>query len=227
MTEHNDVIIYNVVMNARSIPSLARRERERAETRGKILEAARRMFVQKGYEGTTMRAIAAKIGYTPTAIYHHFKDKDALVAELAGLDFRALAQALQQTGTVADPLERLEKVGAAYVEFGLTHPMQYQFLFMTRRPKGGASGGMPRDPGEDAYGFLRQTCAAVISTGRLRPEFSDPDELAQMCWGSLHGLVALQVAKGDDPTIPWRDVRQTAAKIRAMTMRGILREPGP
>src|SRR3989442_13132835 len=115
------------------------------------------MFVLNGNEGTTMRAIAAKIGYTPTAIYHHFKDKDALVAELAGLDFRALAQALQQTGTVGDPLERLEKVGAAYVEFGLAHPMQYQFLFMTRRPKGGAPGGMSRYPGEDAYWLLRQT----------------------------------------------------------------------
>jgi len=214
-------------MDIRSIPSSARRERERAETRGKILESARRMFVQKGYEGTTMRAIAATIGYTPTAIYHHFKDKDALVAELAGLDFRALAQALQQTGTVGDPVERLEKIGAAYVEFGLSHPMQYQFLFMTRRPKSGAQEAVPRDPGEDAYGFLRQTCAAVIATGRLRPEFSDPDELAQMCWGSLHGLVALTVAKGDDPWIPWRDVRQTAAKARGTTLRGILREPGP
>jgi len=103
--------------------------------------------------------------------------------------------------------------------------MQYQFLFMTRRPKGSASGGTTRDPGEDAYGFLRQTCAAVIATGRLRPELNDPDELAQMCWGSLHGLVALQVAKGDDPSIPWRDVRQTATKIRAMMLRGFLREP--
>jgi len=214
-------------MDIRSIPSSARRERERAETRGKILESARRMFVQKGYEGTTMRAIAATIGYTPTAIYHHFKDKDALVAELAGLDFRALAQALQQTGTVGDPVERLERIGAAYVEFGLSHPMQYQFLFMTRRPKSGAQEAMPRDPGEDAYGFLRQTCAAVIATGRLRPEFGDPDELAQMCWGSLHGLVALTVAKGDDPSIPWRDVRQTAAKARGTTLRGVLREPGP
>ena len=41
-----------------SIPSLARRERERAATRQKILAAARRMLVQHGYEGTTMRAIA-------------------------------------------------------------------------------------------------------------------------------------------------------------------------
>ena len=79
-------------MHASSTPSLQRRDRERAETRRKILEAARRMFVQQGYEGTTMRAIAAKIGYTPTAIYHHFRDKDALVAELSGLDFRALTQ---------------------------------------------------------------------------------------------------------------------------------------
>src|SRR3989442_1086301 len=217
-------MIYNTVMNNRSAPSLARRERERAETRGKILDAARRMFVQKGYEGTTMRAIVGKIGYTPTAIYHHFKDKDALVAELAGLDFRALAQALQQTGPVGDPLERLEKVGAAYVEFGLTHPMQYQFLFMTRRPKGGAPGGMSRDPGEDAYGFLRQTCAAVIATRRLRPELNDPDDLAQMCWGSLHGLVALQVAKGDDPRTPGRDVRQTARQIEAVMFRVLFGE---
>jgi len=214
-------------MTARPSPSLERRERERADTRRKILEAARRMFVQQGYAGTTMRAIAAKIGYTPTAIYHHFRDKDALVAELAGVDFRALAQALQQTGTEGDPLDRLEKIGAAYVEFGLTHPMQYQFLFMTRRPGSNTPGGMAHDPGEDAYGFLRQTCAAVIATGRLRPEFTDPDELAQMCWGSLHGLVALQVAKGDDPAIPWRDVRQTAARSRATTLRGLLREPEP
>ncbi len=210
-------------MNARSAPSLERRERERAETRRQILEAARRMFVRQGYEGTTMRAIAAKIGYTPTAIYHHFKDKDTLVAELSALDFRALTQALQQTSSVADPLERFEKVGEAYVEFGLTHPMQYQFLFMTRRPKGGAHRATQRDPGEDCYGFLRQTCSDVIATGRLRPEFSDADELAQMAWGSLHGLVALQVAKGDDRSFAWRDVRETAAKIRQAFMRGTLR----
>src|SRR5438552_16955950 len=82
------------------------------------------MFVQQGYEGTTMRAIAAKIGYTPTAIYHHFKDKDALVAELSALDFRALTQALQRVSSLADPVARLDKMGEEYVGFGLTHPMR-------------------------------------------------------------------------------------------------------
>lgn len=182
------------------------------------------MFVQRGYEGTTMRAIADAIGYTPTAIYHHFKDKDALVAELAALDFRVLTLAFRRTATVDDPVDRFEQIGAAYVEFAVTHPMHYQFLFMTRGPKDKAHDGMRRDPGEEAYGFLQQTCTEVIATGRLRSEFTDPDELAQMAWGALHGIVALQIAKKGD--YPWRDLRRTAAKIRTTMIRGWLREPG-
>jgi AcrR family transcriptional regulator len=218
----NNVILVNSVMVARTISSLERRERERAATRRKILEAARRMFVQQGYEGTTMRAIAARIGYTPTAIYHHFKDKEALVAELSALDFQAFAQALRRTETETDPLERLGKIGEAYVDFGLTHPMQYQFLFMMRQPLGAPS-PLPHTPAGDAYGFLRQTCVEVIATGRLRPEYGDADELAQMAWSSVHGLVSLQVAKGSDPHFNWRDARQTAMKLREAILRGIRR----
>src|SRR6058998_2026805 len=176
----------------KSVPSLERRQRERVQTRQKILEAARRMFVQRGYEATTMRAIAAKIGYTPTAIYHHFEDKEALVAELSALDFRAFAQALQDFGAVADPVERLRRTGRAYVAFGVANPMHYQFLFMTRRPKESPKGTGQPDPGEDAYGFLRQTCADAIAACRLRPEFrrrrGGADRLGGDAWprGAAH-----------------------------------------
>src|SRR3989442_5229437 len=141
----------------KSVPSLERRQRERVQTRQKIIDAARRMFVQRGYEATTMRAIAAKIGYTPTPIYHHFEDKEALVAELSTLDFRAFAQALQDIGTVADPVDRLRRTGRAYVAFGVANPMHYQVLFMTRRPKESPNRTAHRAPGQDAYGSLRPT----------------------------------------------------------------------
>lgn len=219
------VLCCNHVMSARSIPSFERRQRERVETRQRILDAARRMFVQRGYDATTMRAIAAKIGYTPTAIYHHFEDKEALVAELSALDFRAFAQALRDIGAVADPVERLRKTGRAYVAFGVANPMHYQFLFMTRRPKESPQRTGQRDPGEDAYGFLRQTCADAIAAGRMRPEFTDADEVAQIAWGAMHGLVALHIAKVDDPWIPWRDVSETAAKACDALLRGLVREP--
>lgn len=209
-------------MATRPNPSLARRERERAQTRQKILHAARKMLVEHGYEGTTMRAIAAKIGYTPTAIYHYFTDKDALVAELSAIDYAAFSQALQRTGSEGDPLERLAKIGAAYVEFGVTHPMQYQFLFMMRRPRG-AGTSVHGSPDRDAYGFLRQTCAEAIATGRVNPELTDPDELAQLAWASVHGLVSLRVAKGDDPSFPWRDVRTVREKLTGVIGRGLAR----
>lgn len=212
-------------MATRSLPSHERRERERAETRRRILEAARQMFVESGFEASTMRSIAAKVGYTATAVYHHFKDKDALVAELCAVDFRALTETLRKAGAIADPVERLARMGEEYVEFGLTHPMQYQFLFMTNRPRGASAITGQPDPGAASYELLRETCRAVIESGRLRPEFADADQVAQMAWGSLHGLVALQVTKGHDPVVPWRDVPETARKMCNAIIRGMLREP--
>ena len=54
-----------------------RREREKSETRDKILDAARELFVTEGYEGVSMRKVAQKIEYSPTAIYVHFPDKSS------------------------------------------------------------------------------------------------------------------------------------------------------
>src|SRR5918992_4224749 len=137
--------------------SAERRTRERVETRQKILDAAREMFVENGYEATTMRAIAEKIKYTPTAIYHHFENKEALLTELASMDFRSLAATFQRIGRIEDPLDRLIRTGTAYVEFALEHPMQYQLMFMTRKPQlEGAGKTAHGDPRENAYAFLRE-----------------------------------------------------------------------
>ena len=207
--------------------SLERRQRDRQETRRRILDAARDMFVQRGYEATTMRAIAQEVEYTPTAIYHHFRNKAALLNELSSIDFRSLAQTFLRIGRVEDPLQRLARIGEAYVDFAEAHPMQYQLMFMTLRPAVTLSNdGSRGDPSEDAYAFLRQTCADAIATGRLRDEFDDPDLLAQMAWGALHGIVSLRIVKGQDDWIRWRDVHDTARASCHNLIRGILKSPG-
>jgi AcrR family transcriptional regulator len=203
--------------------SVERRSRERADTRQRILDAAREMFVRQGYEATTMRAIADRIEYTPTAIYHHFRNKEALLAELCAADFRALAAAFQKIGRIEDPIERLRRSGLAYVQFGLEHPMQYQLMFMTRRPKEVDDSIHSGNPSEDAYAFLRQTCADAIATGRLRPEYRDPDELALIAWSSLHGSLALRIAMGDEDWAHWRDAKTTATRICDTLLGGVLR----
>lgn len=202
--------------------SLERRSRERADTRQRILDAAREMFVRHGYDATTMRAIAERIEYTPTAIYHHFRNKEALLAELCAADFRALATAFQKIGRIEDPIERLRKSGRAYVQFGLDHPMQYQLMFMTQRPKEVNDQIHSDNPSESAYAFLQQTCADAIATGKVREDYRDANELALMAWSSLHGMLSLRIVMGEKDWIAWRDAKTTATRICDALLEGVL-----
>jgi AcrR family transcriptional regulator len=203
--------------------SLERRTRERTETRERILDAAREMFVQHGYEATTMRAIANRIEYTPTAIYHHFRNKEALLTELCNIDFRALSAAFRRIGKIEDPLERLTRLCQAYVDFALDHPMQYQLLFMTPHPDVVTEQIAAAESSEAAYAFLLETCEELVASGRLRPEFTDPDELAQIAWSSTHGLLALHIVKRKKGRIQWREPRPTSRQMSGALIRGMLR----
>ena len=79
-----------------------RRERERLQTRDKILDAARELFINEGYEGVSMRKVAQKIEYSPTAIYGHFADKEDLFLQLCHSDFQRLAQSFARLAQVKD-----------------------------------------------------------------------------------------------------------------------------
>lgn len=211
-------------MTPKSSASLVRRQRERSDMRRLILDAAREMFVRLGYEATTMRAIADRIGYTPTAIYHHFRNKEALLTELTTVDFRALQQVFLEIGEVRDPVERLRRTGQAYIEFGLRHPMQYQLMFMTPHPPVKDPEAIKQgDPSEDAYAFLVQSCTQAIAEGRFRPEYKDPHEVAQMLWSACHGIVSLRIAKEHDDWVEWRDARATAARLHETMLAGLTR----
>ena len=135
--------------------SSERRERERLKVRGKILDAARKLFIQQGYDAVTMRKIAKRIEYSPTAIYIHFKDKETLLRELCAEDFQMLATVFQQVATIEDPVERLRQTGRAYVDFAVRYPNHYRLMFMTPRPpdfKEDESG--KGDVQRDAYAFV-------------------------------------------------------------------------
>ena len=205
--------------------SAERRRRESAETRQQILDAARDLFVARGYDATSMRAIAERIEYTPTAIYHHFRNKEALLHELCHTDFRSLAGAFQQIGRIDDPVERIQGIGRTYVEFAHGHPMHYQLMFMSSRPPLPAEDQALRrgDPSQDAYAFLREAVAEAMEEGRFREEFQDADEVAQLLWGGLHGLISIRIAKAGDEWIHFPDVREAAVRMRQVLLRGLLR----
>ncbi len=176
--------------------SAERRERERAELRDKILDAARDLFVAEGYDKVTMRRIAERIEYSPTAIYLHFADKAALLAELVAKDFAVFAAQFAKLAKVTDPLERLLKTGRAYVDFGLQHPNHYLLMFMLPRPAGADElAKHSGDPQTDAYAFLLGCVQACIASGKLRKDVTDAQAIAQILWMAMHGIVSLHIVQ--------------------------------
>jgi AcrR family transcriptional regulator len=211
--------------------SFDRRERERLQTRTKILDAARDLFARVGYENVSLRQIADAIEYTPAAIYVHFADKESLFRELASADFRALAHVMPAAARVADPLCRIVKVGRAYIDFGLRHPNHYRLMFMTAQTAAcaakldAAAKGHHGNPAEDAYAFLRACGVEAIGKGLVRAELAEPDLLAQTMWAGVHGLTSLQITMGTDPWVDWQPVeRRTRAMVWTL-VRGVAADP--
>lgn len=190
-----------------------RRERDKAATRQLILDAARDLLVEDGYDKITMRALAERIEYSPTAIYVHFADKDTLLTELSVCDFLEFTQKLAGSSPPdANPLSRLRFLGGAYIRFAMEHPSQYRHLFMTEREL--TEEAQAAKPPEDAYALLLGTVQAALDAGELHESWADhPHHVAQTLWSSMHGMVALRMTMPEKvavPMVPLEDLAPVA-----------------
>ncbi|HEU0300614.1 MAG TPA: TetR/AcrR family transcriptional regulator [Longimicrobium sp.] len=161
----------------------------RDDIKRRIAGAARALYLERGPEGVTMRAVAERVGVTATALYRHFPDKDALLREVAGEGSRLLGTHLFQALEAASALERLRRTAAAYLEFAAAQPQAYRALF----DPGAGDGSSPVQPQRSAVRrFLRDGVREAMEAGEMAP--GDPDETALGLWSLLHGLASLRQA---------------------------------
>jgi TetR/AcrR family transcriptional regulator, cholesterol catabolism regulator len=80
----------------------------RPEMRQKVLDAAARLFRDKGYAGTTMRDVAARCGIRAASLYYHFPSKDEILAEVFDYGVRHVA------GAVRGAVEGLPRSASSY-----------------------------------------------------------------------------------------------------------------
>ncbi len=113
--------------------STERREKQKQDLRRLILDAASQLFLEKGYEKFSLRQVAERIGYSATTIYLYFENKDELILTVVADGFRDFDHKMEDIARGAgDPLQRIEALGRAYIEFGLQNPALYRLMFMQR-----------------------------------------------------------------------------------------------
>ncbi len=176
-----------------------RRERERQAVRQEIIDAARDLFIEEGYEKTSMRRVADKIEYSPTTIYLYFDDKKELLQCVCEATFAKLVHALGEISKdTRDPLKNLRAGLKAYVEFGLKNPNDYALIFIAREEIPRADYMKPDHSGTKAYMHLAEGVAECVRQKKFRN--LDINLTTQVLWSSIHGLTALLIAK---PNFPW------------------------
>lgn len=172
--------------------------------RDELLAAATRLLESGGRDAElTLRGVAREAGVAAPSVYPHFADLDALMLDLIATHLAALGEALEAADRRVrsrPAADRLRTMAHAYARWGLEHPGPYTVLF-----EGKALRRLTREQelamlaGSDLFGSLAGLLAALPEPP------ADPELAATAVWTSLHGLVALRLAK---PAYPWLPLRR-------------------
>lgn len=208
-----------------------RKKRGEGHTRREeILQAAKELFLEHGYDSVTIRKIADRVGVSAPALYLYFPDKEQMMLALCDQTFGHLLESLGDIEkNVSDPRDRIRKFGEAYLRFGLQHPDEYRLIFLgSNIPESMRKVGhrMPIDdptrPGVVGSVVFQRLVNVLTDAEASGLKLNYPaDTCAELCWMTIHGLTSAFILK---PEFPWSDRELLIDGMFAMIMKGILKE---
>lgn len=195
-----------------------KREKYKEEFRREILNSARELFVNEGYEKFSMRRLAKKIDYSATTIYIYFKDKDALlIAICEEVAEQFLANLSRIRAYPSKPIEALRQALLYLIEFGFNNPNEYKvFFFIRPNVYGSQEEFMEKESmGRNSYLEFKKIVQTCIDAGELRR--TDIDVLTQVLATATHGLIAMTTY---NKSFPWADRKVLATTLVDGLLRG-------
>jgi AcrR family transcriptional regulator len=181
-----------------------------------LLDAARDLLLELGDQSKlSVRAVTARAGVTPNALYLHFADREALLSTVMSAGYREFRAVLQAAiPNPAEPVDQLRAYAGAYLAFADQRPGLYRVLFMTTIREGvpvpSRGGPVGEDEGVDAFNdFL-----AIVT--RCLPDGADAFTQSAYIWAGLHGFATLRQAI---PTFPWPPERDYVERMVEIHLR--------
>jgi AcrR family transcriptional regulator len=173
----------------------SRRGYHHGNLREALIAAALDLIAEKGPAGFTFAEAARAAGVSAAAPYRHFRDREALLVDVARRGFERLTVALAKAWDDGrpDPFAAFENVGRAYLAFARAEPAYYAAMFESQLPPD-ASPEFAR-AADEAFGVLREATGLLVA--RLPMERRPPVTMVSLhVWSLSHGIAAL-FARGD------------------------------
>lgn len=171
-----------------------RRERHKEDLRKDILFAAKTLFMEKGFDKTSMRNIAEMIEYSPATIYLYYKDKNEILHELRRDGFRELIEHFKVLQAIDNPFEKLKAMGRSYIQFALQKPDSYKLIFTMEEPLEHmlTCGDDNWVEGDQAFDVLIKTVSECQQLGYFKG--FEASAMSLVIWSSMHGLCTLRTS---------------------------------
>jgi AcrR family transcriptional regulator len=160
-----------------------------------LVRAALALIAEKGPAGFTFADAARWAGVSPAAPYRHFRDRDALLADVARRGFEEFAAALAKAWDEGKPdvMAAFDRLGKTYLAFARHEPAYYSAMF-----EAGVALDTDRElreASENAFAVLRAATEKLVA---LMPPQERPPALmvALHIWAMTHGIASL-FGRGD------------------------------
>src|SRR5262249_2602278 len=139
-------------------------------TRRDLIAIATRLFVEHGYQGTSIEAVLREADISRGALYHHFAGKEALFEAVLEQVEAYIAEKLAAQGA-GDPVERLRAGCGAWLRLA-REPTVRRIVLLDAPAVVGWEKWREMD---ERYGFglLKATLAGIAATGRIRKDLID------------------------------------------------------
>jgi len=193
------------------------------DLRQALVLAATQIVEEEGVLALSLRGVARAAGVSQTAPYHHFQDKEALLAMVAETGFRDLAVDMEHARDGDAPSGvNLRALGVAYVLFATRNPGRFRLMFG------------PQIADKTCYGSLLEVSAVSFNlicegvAARMKDVGASPEDLmanTMSAWSSVHGLATLINDAGFNPeTMGAKSIEELALHVTASLIDGLGRE---
>jgi AcrR family transcriptional regulator len=172
-------------------PSPVKRPYHHGDLRATLLRAALLLIEEHGVKGLALSDAARLAGVSVAAPYRHFKDKEALLAEIAAEGFVMFRDALARAYKTnpKDKVKRLVEMGMAYVDFALEHRSHFKVMW-----EGGISKAkypQVRPAAQAAYLLLEEAAKDLLPAAPAERQ----QALVATAWSVVHGYATLTLER--------------------------------
>lgn len=159
--------------------------------RERLLRAAEKLFARHGVAGVSMRQIAQALGYSQTAAYRYFANKDEILVAMRAAALDRFCGHLEAAFDPArDARKNARAVGQAFLDFALKHPDTYRLIFFTENLEEAISPQFPTTMTR-FRATMTTYVQALVDAGYIE---GDVRILGETFFSAAHGIVMMHMS---------------------------------